>query len=424
MGEQCVQCIWDRRDCSHSFYSFQFETRVGTAHLGIVNQPAHAMKKLCSVLLFTGSILTAQAGFTAHEWGTFTTVSGSDGRLLTGLQVEEESLPSSVKSHARIYQPSPFQKGLMQALENVTVKMETPVIYFYTEQPFHASVNVGFHGGSISQWYPSRSGGEVEPKGPKIDFSKKFEGSIAWEVDVTPPAIDDNAQVMRGDETPNWIYPRLTDSALVRTKEGEAEKYLFYRGLGNFEPPATFSMNGNDELRVSNKAGKSIPAFYVFQSTSEGVKTLKQNALAAGNSATVSLSNLKTIPHGQWSVPVYKEMTAMLENAGLHHKEAEAMVQTWWKSYFQHQGLRVFWILPDESVESILPLSIKPAPDKIVRVLVGRSEVLTPQFEDKLKEDFRMAAENEKNSNPWASDRFFQAYVKRVSQLPARTAAK
>jgi hypothetical protein len=35
-----------------------------------------------------------------HEWGTFTTVSGSDGRMLTGLHIEEEHLPPFVYSHA------------------------------------------------------------------------------------------------------------------------------------------------------------------------------------------------------------------------------------------------------------------------------------------------------------------------------------
>jgi hypothetical protein len=37
---------------------------------------------------------TAAANYQLHEWGTFTTVAGSDGVLLTGLQREEEPLPS------------------------------------------------------------------------------------------------------------------------------------------------------------------------------------------------------------------------------------------------------------------------------------------------------------------------------------------
>src|SRR5205085_10385406 len=37
--------------------------------------------------------LRAQQHFVAHEWGTFTTLAGSDGTLLPGLYHEEERLP-------------------------------------------------------------------------------------------------------------------------------------------------------------------------------------------------------------------------------------------------------------------------------------------------------------------------------------------
>ena len=57
------------------------------------------------------------------------------------------------------------------------------------------------------------------------------------------------------------------------------------------------------------------------------------------------------------------------------------MIQTWWTSYFESDGLRVFWILPTSTTENILPLTVDPPPKKTVRVIVGRSEVLRPQQE-------------------------------------------
>jgi len=55
------------------------------------------MKRLPIILL---AMLSAPLqAFELHEWGTFTTVSGSDGSFLTGLHVEEEELPSFVYSH-------------------------------------------------------------------------------------------------------------------------------------------------------------------------------------------------------------------------------------------------------------------------------------------------------------------------------------
>ena len=39
------------------------------------------------------------SAYDLHEWGTFTTISGSDGSVLSGLHVEEEKLPDFVYSH-------------------------------------------------------------------------------------------------------------------------------------------------------------------------------------------------------------------------------------------------------------------------------------------------------------------------------------
>ena len=187
--------------------------------------------------------------FTLHEWGTFTSVSGSDGVLLPGLEQEEERLPGFVHQHDGMPRRG---KGYARPLHNVTVKMETPVIYFYTKQAFKARVQVGFNGGSISQWFPERSGGETPPAAPllsmfgttggDIDFAKNYQGGIEWNVQVQPPSLDDNAAIFKPGETLTWIYPQQTDSALVRTADGAAEKFLFYRGVGNFALPVRFTL--------------------------------------------------------------------------------------------------------------------------------------------------------------------------------------
>jgi hypothetical protein len=88
------------------------------------------------------------------------------------------------------------------------------------------------------------------------------------------------------------------------------------------------------------------------------------------------------------------------------------MIDTWKQSYFGTPGLRVLWIVPQSSTEKSLPLSITPKPDQLVRVLVARSEVLTPAFEQQLVQDF--ANGNEYN---YANDRYFLAYQARVSAL-------
>ena len=56
------------------------------------------------------------------------------------------------------------------------------------------------------------------------------------------------------------------------------------------------------------------------------------------------------------------------------------MLETWRDSWFE-DGTRVFYIVPPRSVESILPLDIRPAPSRVTRVFVGRMEVITAATE-------------------------------------------
>ncbi len=409
------------------------------------------MKTPLLLSLLSIALPAAASPYTLHEWGTFTTVSGSDGRLLSGLEREEEPLPTSVQSLDQLYAVnvrSPFSKGwsIDRELQNVTVKMETPVIYFYTEQPMHASVKVGFHGGSISQWFPPRTSGEIAPdpgvKLPKanarelptvrpVNFASNYEGSIAWDIDIIPSSAADQSLMFRGDENPTWLYPRMTDSALVRTKDGSTEKYLFYRGLGNFVPAVSFTTSENGNIVVHNNSKQAMPAMMLFNHEPGGLKdgtyrgpkvsTLRVGPVAAGDSKTIALTSL--LPQEKWQKSVYQEMSQLLQDQGLFRKEADAMVQTWWKSYFSHPGLRAFWIVPQESLEAVLPLAVVPAPEKSVRVMVGRSEILTQEFEKQLAQAFKGATE-EGRQNPWAQDRFFQPYAKRVEELTKRTAQR
>ncbi len=153
------------------------------------------------------------SAYELHEWGTFTTVAGSDGVLLTGLEREEEALPAYVRHHPGFMNHLPFVAGnyfkrMPVPVRNVKVKMETPVIYFHSDRAFSAKVAVGFEGGTISQWYPERSGGERledyfrhRPEDQQwIDFSRAYQGSIEWEIDVLSPEESRNTVMFKPDD--------------------------------------------------------------------------------------------------------------------------------------------------------------------------------------------------------------------------------
>lgn len=404
-------------------------------------------------------LLESASAWQLHEWGTFTTVSGSDGVLLSGLQREEETLPPFVHAHLgmengqlqpmeginRILQrhgtlgfAPPLSKGFGERpVANVTVKMETPVIYFHSDKAFQASVKVGFEGGSISQWYPARSGGEILPepepsadpvKSPTplekwtIDFSKPYRGGIEWKVDVLSPEESANAITFKPKDSVNWLRARVPGANVVRTSEGELENYLFYRGIGNFKPGLKTRVSSDETLQLDNQTGGAIPYLIAFEKRDGKVRWHEMSkGLEAGTTATIPESRWKD-EVGAFPTAIYQSLKNGLTGSGLTPAEADAMIQTWWTSYFEREGLRVFWIVPREVTDRILPLTVEPAPETTVRTLVGRSEVLRPRQERQWLADSKQSGDA---SVPWQaivnSDRFGLAVQERVRALVAQS---
>jgi hypothetical protein len=61
------------------------------------------------------------------------------------------------------------------------------------------------------------------------------------------------------------------------------------------------------------------------------------------------------------------------------------MLETWRLSYFESEGLRVFFLLPRRWTDGYLPLSIS-TPADITRVMVGRVELVSTHQREALQE--------------------------------------
>src|SRR5262249_23258709 len=119
-----------------------------------------------------------------------------------------------------------------------TVRMETPVLYFYTSQPTVVDVSVRFRRGLISEWYPSA---DVEQLGwyqNVLTAAQETSGIIMWKgVHVQPAASASASDAFRTEQNQSHYYAaRATDAAPVQAS-GENEKFLFYRGVAGFAPP-------------------------------------------------------------------------------------------------------------------------------------------------------------------------------------------
>src|ERR1700675_1112077 len=103
------------------------------------------------------------------EWGSFTSIAGADGNALLWLPIATKSdLPTFVEHY-----PNANVKGGLRG----TVRMETPVIYFYSPRQITVAASVSLTAGLITEWFPHAS--QVRPENPgPIMLDQQTTGSI------------------------------------------------------------------------------------------------------------------------------------------------------------------------------------------------------------------------------------------------------
>ncbi len=289
-----------------------------------------------------------------HEWGTFTSVAGEDGKPIEWRPLAGPSdLPSFVYTSTRpgLRAPQARGKGEMRG----TVRMETPVIYFYAKEPLEVSLGIGFKSGFVTEWYP---------------WAKRWNGgTIDWgRFKVLP---NEKPSLLR-EPAPSHYYPaREVDAAAVRVcgtaMDGQAidewERFLFYRGVGSFQLPVSVRVDGST-LELDQIDGEAI----VFERS--GAKVGVSRVVVRGKTTTLRPALTGSLEDA------HRMVLQALLSSGLYEKEAKAMLETWRDSWFE-DGLRVIYLVPRALTDEVLPLTVSPAPAKSVRVLVGRFEVLT-----------------------------------------------
>ncbi|HEX7287527.1 MAG TPA: hypothetical protein VF532_15170 [Candidatus Angelobacter sp.] len=330
---------------------------------------------------------SAGSGFTAHEWGTFTSVAGSDGKALEwrpldlnnlsfddyGAQRSKE-LPSFVETQHWVA----FKGGLF-----ATIRMETPVIYFYSSRPVTVSVRVRFAKGLITEWYPHAApvlSDDTSAAGKMASLYAKGagEGNISWNDVAVDPGPAPNFPRDSDDNDNRYYAARETLATPLRVntpKGAQHEKFLFYRGVSLSSVPVTATFTPEGKLRVRSLFKEEIPTVILFERRGERVGY----RMVSGG-----LANEKVLDPPELTATVerlYGDLEEVLVARGLFPEEAHAMVQTWRDSWFE-EGSRLFYIVPSSFVEAILPLSITPAPQQVVRVFVGRLELISPATQE------------------------------------------
>jgi len=324
--------------------------------------------------------------YVAHEWGTFTSLVGSNGVAQQGLHHGDETLPSFVEC--------PLGMGysrclsLVEPQENsplsVTQRMETPVIYFYANAPQQVDVSVDFPQGLISEWFPAAT--EYSPQAGEVNSMSN--GYMRWTTDILtePQALP---EVSAEDI---WQAQREVDSNQIAVN-GQPEQFIFYRGIAKFETPFRAWLPNDGALQIVNRGREAISAVIVLNYDGQnGAYSVLENVQGVQVLQHFEIPNARLgQPKARYIESISTELQRHLERAGLLPLEARAMVRTWQRSYFLTPGLRVLYILPRAWTDRLVPIHFSPAPEALERVFVGRVEIFSAADERTLLSEIRAA---------------------------------
>jgi hypothetical protein len=343
-----------------------------------------------------------------HEWGTITTRHAPDGTPKGRLNRISKSdvLPAFVHRYAppstkadpeRSLDKSPMTPGR----PDVTMRLETPVIYFYppagSDPPPPFDVSVRFRGGIVNEFYPKAEASvevDVERVNAKIHAGlikswngKVLDNYVVGELRWKGLALRDTVSLPR-TSSHVWLAPRGVRATGVATPSGEGERYLFYRGVAHLEALVQTELLPNEvvlraprRLHWLREPSMTIASLWLADIKRDGSAAFREQTRLdiAKNAASRELGRIPLFAEGDYTVgglgDLRLSMKKALMAAGLFEDEAEAMLETWKESYFKAPGLRLFYIVPSQWTAHFLPLEIS-VPHELTRVIVGRIDLM------------------------------------------------
>jgi hypothetical protein len=395
-----------------------------------------------AITLTAGFLKGTPAGYVAHEWGTFTSVQGGDGALLSWRPLESSRLPGFVydwnkpglgrQSMAAVA----FTKQALVTLQ----RLETPVIYFYSDRDETVDVSVNFPKGKITEWYPQAK--QIGPSyvpapaavakadtlahkaGAKPDFtfeswmnhSATKESRALWShVDILKPGTAAaNEHALATDRSgSHYFSARDTDANFLRVDSlsstnpaPETEKFIFYRGAGSFATPLLATTTRDHLVTITNNGSQALEHLYLL-GVRDGAGTFVHiDTLKPGEQRKLALDPAKNVPVKILVEKISQDLAKSLVSAGLYPREAKAMVNTWRDSWFEENGLRVLYILPRPWTDQTLPITMNPAPRELVRVMVGRAEIIPPDQQERIYNAITRSNDGDPNAGSEAQKEF------------------
>ncbi len=310
---------------------------------------------------------TVAKGLMVHEWGVW--------RVHHDVDLANADMRAIWEGLPRFVYGQVSGRTLPKHWANVEI-VDRPVIFFHAPQSLVVELRVDFPGGMPGVWWPGTETPAVH-SGRVLGGAARAKPfrSLEWRLNLKTPPAQDGPRVLglppvdRG----HWVKTLRAvkaDDVFARVGERgfgyEREKFVYYDGLlprGKWVAVTALK----ECVGLANQAKHPVfDVTVVDRRSPDQIRVARLARLEAG--AEVKAVAFAAEDARNWPGAGVKTLTAQLKQAGLNEDEAGALVELWKKDLFETGGLTVFYRLPQSEYDRLLPLTMRPRPEHLVRV--------------------------------------------------------
>lgn len=305
-------------------------------------------------------------GLIVHEWGVFSVYEDEEAALRT-MRAEWEGLPKFVYGVREVGRSMPYRGPVRK-----------PVIYLHAPQAMMVDLKVSFTKGRAMVWYPAtvtpNESGRVavnDPQDTRTLHWKLYLKGLPDKGDFRPPA-----GIQLADVPADHWFARLRDvDATELFSEGsfnrlgssfDREKFVYYDGFVP-APQCLEVILKDDKIGVKSLVDFPVHDLFVIDRRQADKVRVAQRDEVASKAVLADLA-MKEVNGERWLAEAATDLLGRLQKAGLHADETKGLVNTWKEEFFQSPQIMLIYRLPQAEYDRLLPLTVTPAADKVVRV--------------------------------------------------------
>jgi hypothetical protein len=357
--------------------------------------------RLCALFLFLLPGIPAFSAdlpaptYTLHEWGVFIIPKGNE-YAQQDLKREWQSFPPFFHFDSAVEKAIPAPDGDMI----IALK---PVIWLRADQPLEADIRIGFPHGRPMVWWPQAT---IERAGASAALTFKLSIRQDKPAPYSVREVPADHWLARLRRVPgDWLT--ATARASVSSKglrEGllqaapEVDSLVYYDGLVQALPEPIVTNRTDGSYDITFPDGTAVLDAQLIDRRDGGVPSVSpwiERAADARRDRNQWSVNTKLEPCDERALD--KRMLEFVDRliaVGLSHDEATAMLDVWKSHLFASDGLTIFYRIPQQRYDAMLPLTAEPKPSATVRVGLVVHTHLEPDLSD------RLAAEIARLSDP------------------------